>query len=136
MDNAIVPIMKLSMTLKSNDVLKAFLHDRITYRDGKEYCTIADTLHGLAILEEVSAFPYSIECPSFSCAGFGVVDTESQTVPLIMESRKILDAPLEALKTPETLIGKTFNRKSGNEYKILDTHATETGNLYLAYIIA
>lgn len=136
MSNAIVPIMKLSMTLKSKDVLKAFLHDRITYRDGEEYCTITDTLRGLAVLEEVSAFPYSIEHPSFSCAGFGVVDTESQTVPLIMDSRKIVDAPLEALKTPEILIGKTFHRKSGNKYKILDTYTTETGNLYLAYIIA
>lgn len=134
MSEAIVPISELSMTLKSSRLLKACLHSRIEVRKGEPYCTVEDTLRALAKIGEVGAYSYDIKNPSFSYAGFGVVDTNSKTVALFVGRNKVLDAPLEALKDPKCLVGQTFNLGDESLHcKILGTHVAKSGALHLAY---
>lgn len=93
MSDAIVPVSELSMTLKSTRLLKACLHSHIEVRNSEPYCTIKDTLRALAKIKEVGAYAYDIKNPSFSYAGFGVVNSSNKTVALFVGRSKVLDAP-------------------------------------------
>lgn len=134
MSEAIVPISGLSMTLKSTRLLKACLHPHIEVRNGEPYCTIKDALRALAKIKEVGAYAYDIKNPSFSYAGFGVVNSSNKTVALFVGRNKVLDAPLEALKDPKCLVGQVIQLGDTSlRCKILDIHVAESGTMYLAY---
>lgn len=136
MSAPLIPIRELNLALKSNRVLKAYLSDNIIRKDGREYCAVKDILRGLAAIGEDNAYvDYWNEpsAPSFRVAGFGVVNAELKTVPLIDHGRKLLNAPLDALKDPTILAGKKFKREGVGMSKIIGVHATEQGALYVAY---
>ena len=140
MSAPLIPIMKVHLATKSNRVLKAYLSDSIIRKNGVAYCTVKDILRGLAAIGEDNAYvDYWSEptVPSFRVAGFGVVNTESKTVPLIADGRKLLNAPLEALKEPTLLVGKKFKHE-GATYtcEITSIYTTGQSALYIAYGIA
>lgn len=140
MSTPLIPIRKVHLAQKSKDVLRAYLSDSIIRKGGEEYCTMKDTLRGLAAVGEDNAYvDYWNEptVPSFNVAGFGVVNIESKTVPLIANGRKVLNAPLEALKEPTLLVGRKFKHEGATYMcKITGVYATEQGTLYIAYGIA
>lgn len=137
MSTPLIPIAKVRLATKSNKVLKAYLDDSIIRKNGEEYCTVKGTLRGIAAIGEKHAYvDYWNEetAPTFRTAGFGLVNTKSKTVPLIIAGRKALNAPLEALKDPSLLVGRKFPSKDGSYYsRITSAHMTDKGNLYVAY---
>lgn len=137
MSTPLIPIAKVRLATKSNKVLKAYLDDNIIRKNGEEYCTVKDSLRGIAAIGEKHAYvDYWNEetAPTFRTAGFGLVNSESKTVPLIIARRKVLNAPLEALKDPSLLVGRKFPSKDGSYYsRITSAHMTDKGNLYVAY---
>lgn len=140
MSAPLIPIGKVHLATKLYRVLKAYLSDNIIRKSGEEYCTVKDILRGLAAIGEDNAYvDYWNEptAPSFRVAGFGVVNTESKTVPLIADGRKLLNAPLEALKEPTLLVGKKFKHE-GVSYmcEITGVYTTGQSALYIAYGIA
>lgn len=56
MSNAVIPIKRLDMFTKSNSVLMGCLNGSLEYRNGEPYATISDTLRGVAMCKESTAW--------------------------------------------------------------------------------
>ena len=56
MSTPLIPITKVRLATKSNKVLKAYLNDNIIRKNGEEYCTVKDSLRGIAAIGEEHAY--------------------------------------------------------------------------------
>lgn len=136
----LIPIMKVTLDSKSNQELKGCIGEDVVYHNNQPFATPQNIMKGLALLEESSAYYYH-EVGIFSAAdifvhvGFGAVDGSKNTVALLMRNRKILDAPLEAMKNPNVLVSKKFKwgRWFSPTFKIRDIYVSDTGSMYVTF---
>lgn len=134
MSNAVIPIKRLDMFTKSNGVLMGCLNGSLEYRNGEPYATISDTLRGVAMCKESTAWlaSYTDGFYAFSCAGFGFIDAASGYTVLLMHGKPVAYVSVEAVKNPRLLIGEWFESDS-RRYRVLDALVTESGVPYIAY---
>ena len=134
MSNAVIPIKRLDMFTKSNSVLMGCLNGSLEYRNGEPYATISDTLKGVAMCKESTAWlaSYTDGFYAFSCVGFGFVDATSGYAALLMHGKPVAYASVEAVKNPRLLIGEWIE-SDGRRYRVLDALVTESGVPYIAY---
>lgn len=134
MSNAVIPIKRLDMFTKSNSVLMGCLSGSLEYRNGEPYATIGDTLRGVAMCKESTAWLalYTDGFYAFSCVGFGFVDGASGYAALLMHGKPVVYMPVEVVKNPRLLIGKWIEGDS-RRYRVLDVLVTESGVPYIAY---
>lgn len=134
MSNAVIPIKRLDMFTKSNSVLIGCLNGSLEYRNGEPYATISDTLRGVAMCKESTAWlaSYTDGFYAFSCVGFGFIDAASGYVALLMHGKPVAYASVEAVKNPRLLIGEWIE-SDGRRYRVLDALVAESGIPYIAY---
>lgn len=134
MSNAVIPIKRLDMFTKSNSVLMGCLNGSLEYRNGEPYATIGDTLRGVVMCKESTAWlaSYTDGFYAFSCVGFGFIDAASGYAALLMHGKPVAYASVEAVKNPRLLIGEWIE-SDGRRYRVLDALVTESGIPYIAY---
>lgn len=134
MSNAVIPIKRLDMFTKSNSVLMGCLNGSLEYRNGEPYATISDTLRGVAMCKESTAWlaSYTEGFYAFSCVSFGFIDAASGYTVLLMHGKPVAYVSVEAVKNPRLLIGEWIESDS-RRYRVLDALVTESGVPYIAY---
>lgn len=134
MSNAVIPIKRLDMFTKSNSVLMGCLNGSLEYRNGEPYATIGDTLRGVAMCKESTAWlaSYTDGFYAFSCVGFGFIDAASGYAALLMHGKPVAYVSVEAVKNPRLLIGEWIE-SDGRRYRVLDALVTKSGVPYIAY---
>lgn len=134
MSNAVIPIKRLDMFTKSNSVLMGCLSGSLEYRNGEPYATISDTLRGVAMCKESTAWlaSYTDGLYAFSCVGFGFIDAASGYSVLLMHGKPVAYVSVEAVKNPRLLIGEWIE-SDNRRYRVLDALVTESGVPYIAY---
>jgi hypothetical protein len=125
---------------KRDSELKDCISEDIVYRGNKPFAMPRDIMKGLALLEEPSAHATlsNFNTCIFARVRFGAVDGSKNTVALLMRNRKILDAPLEAMKNPNVLVSKKFKwgRWFSPTFKIRDIYVSDTGSMYVTFGIS
>lgn len=133
----LIPIMKVTLDSKSNQELKGCIGEDVVYHNNQPFATPQNIMKGLALLEEPSAHATlsNFNTCIFARVRFGAVDGSKNTVALLMRNRKILDAPLEAMKNPNVLVSKKFKwgRWLSPTFKIRDIYVSDTGSMYVTF---
>lgn len=110
------------------------LNGSLEYRNGEPYATIGDTLRGVAMCKESTAWlaSYTDGFYAFSCVGFGFIDAASGYSVLLMHGKPVAYVSVEAVKNPRLLIGEWIE-SDNRRYRVLDALVTESGVPYIAY---